>query len=61
MMEPNLFEQAKKMMLNFTVDDGHDKEDKETIKRAIQAAYSVATEEEKAELEKFEQQLDEYH
>lgn len=60
-MEPNLFEQAKEMMMNFTSEKGHQHEDKEIIKRAIKAAYSVATEEEKEELQQFEQQLDEYH
>lgn len=57
MKQQNLFQQAKDMMMNFINDEGQKPEDKEGIQRAIQAAYAVATPEEKQQLEQFEQQL----
>lgn len=53
----NLFDKAKSMFVNFTSDSENGKEDADVIKRAIQAAYTVATPEEKEELEQLEQQL----
>lgn len=58
-MEENLFEKAKSMITNFTTENGQHNEDTDVIKRAIQAAYTVASPEEKKELEQFEKQLDE--
>lgn len=55
----NLFNKAKSMMDNFTGKNEHDKEDADVIKRAIEAAYTVATPEEKEELKQLEQQLNE--
>lgn len=60
-MEPNLFEQAKSMMIKFTSNHEHEAEDTEVIKQAIQAAYAVATPEEKEQLDQFERQLTDTH
>jgi len=57
--QQNLFEKAKSMMTNFTSDNSNQTENTDVIKRAIQAAYSVASPEEKEELEQFERQLNE--
>lgn len=46
------------MIVNFTGGSGQE-EEAEVIKNAIQAAYDVATEEEKQELKQLEQQLNE--
>lgn len=55
-MEANLIDKAKSMIVNFT--GGNDQEEEAAvIKRAIEAAYEVATEEEKTELQQLEQQL----
>jgi hypothetical protein len=59
MKQQNLFQQAKDMMMNFMNKDGQNQSDKDAIQRAIQAAYTVATPEEKQQLEQFEQQLNE--
>lgn len=53
----NLFDKAKSMFANFTSENEHEKEDADVIKQAIQAAYTVATPEEKEELKQLEQQL----
>ena len=53
----NLFDKAKSMIINFTSEDEDKKEDADVIRQAIQAAYAVATPEEKAELEQLEHQL----
>lgn len=45
-------------MMNFMNNNEQNETDKEAIRRAIQAAYAVATPEEKQQLEQFEQQLD---
>lgn len=58
MKQQNLFQQAKNMMMNFMNNNEQNETDKEAIRRAIQAAYAVATPEEKQQLEQFEQQLD---
>lgn len=58
-MGENLFEKAKSMISNFTTENERSEENPDVIKRAIQAAYTVATPEEKKELEQFEKQLDE--
>lgn len=57
-MEQNLIDKAKSMIVNFTGGSGQE-EEAEVIKNAIQAAYDVATEEEKQELKQLEQQLNE--
>lgn len=57
MKQQNLFQQAKDMMMNFMNSDEQNQTDKEAIQRAIQAAYTVATPEEKEQLQQFEQQL----
>lgn len=61
-MEENLFEKAKEMMINFTSKkEEQQPEDEEIVKQAIQAAYSVASPEEKEHLEQFERQLNNLH
>lgn len=64
-MEKNLFEQAKDMMTNLmnpseNEQNSHspDASDKEAARKVIKAAYQDASPEEKAQLEQFEQQLD---
>lgn len=52
------------MMTNFLSNSqgheghSHTEQEKEAVKKAIQAAYNEATPEERTELKKFEQQLD---
>ena len=51
-------------MTNFTNTNqqdhqGHNMQNKEAVRKAIQAAYNDATPEEKQQLQQFEQQLDE--
>lgn len=53
----NLIDKAKSMFVNFTSENEHEKKDADVIKQAIQAAYTVATPEEKEELKQLEQQL----
>lgn len=63
-MEKNLFQQAKELMEGFTSQNkgheghAHTEQDKEVVKRAIQAAYNEASPEEQQQLQQFEQQLD---
>jgi len=67
-MEKNLFEQAKDMIEDFfSGDDNHhdhheheyQEQDKEAIRRTIDAAYHESTPEQQKELEQLKQQLDE--
>ena len=65
-MEKNLFQQAKDMVMNMMNGQnqnqgGHapNASDKEAARKAIQAARSEATPEEKQQLQQLEQQLDE--
>lgn len=62
-MNKSLFQQAREAIINFTGTSqnqhGNSEQDKETVKRAIEAAYTEATPEEKEQLKQFEQQLDE--
>ncbi|MBO1003622.1 DUF3813 domain-containing protein [Pseudogracilibacillus auburnensis] len=64
-MEKNLFQQAKDMMTSFLANspghEGHQhtEQEKEAVRKAIQAAYNEATPEEKTQLQHFEQQLEE--
>lgn len=64
-MEKNLFQQAKDLMDGF-ISQGpehehhaHREQDREVVRRAIQAAYNDATPEEEQQLRDFEKQLDE--
>ncbi|MEI3604917.1 DUF3813 family protein [Pseudogracilibacillus sp. SE30717A] len=65
-MEKSLFEQAKEMMTNLmnstqSQQGGHNPNasDKEAVRKVIKSAYQNASPEEKAQLDQFEQQLDE--
>lgn len=63
-MGKNLFQQAKDFMDDFLSEGqdheghAHREQDKEVVRRAIQAAYNEATPEEQQQLKQFEQQLD---
>lgn len=63
-MEKNLFEQAKDMIDDFFSEDSdheehaYQEEDKEAVRRTINAAYDEATPEQKEALRQLEQQLD---
>lgn len=58
-MEGNLFQQAKKQMMNMMSADKQQvtEEDKQLANHAIQAAYAQATPEEEQELQQLEEQL----
>lgn len=57
-MEKSLFQQARDAVMNLTNRQGEiNEQEKETVRRAIQAAYNRASPEEKQELEQFEQQI----
>lgn len=61
-MDKNLFQQAREAFTNFTSTNrnqqGQSEQEKEIVRRAIEAARVEATPEEKEQLKQFEQQLD---
>lgn len=63
-MEKNLFEQAKDMIDDFFSEDSdheahaYQQQDKEAVRRTIDAAHAEATPEQKEALRQLEQQLD---
>ncbi|MYL51223.1 DUF3813 family protein [Halobacillus litoralis] len=65
-MEKNLFENAREAVNRFTQKRGgkHDatnQHDMEAAKQAIQSAYSQCSQEEKQQLQQFEQEVEAHH